>query len=85
MEASSPKDFFQPILHDLMSLLSNPETQSFMEKQVLQPVLRRIFQELYPYILGVMTLWVVMFLCVALILILLVRGSILDNIFVIRK
>jgi hypothetical protein len=85
MEASSPKEFFEPILQDFLSIVAKPETQKFIESNVLQPVLRRIFQDLYPYILGVMTLWVVMFLCVALILILLVRGSILDNIFVIRK
>jgi hypothetical protein len=31
---------------------------------------------IYPYLLGIMLLWVVMFVCVALILLILVRGSV---------
>jgi len=34
---------------------------------------------LYPYLLGVMLLWVIMFVCVALILLILVRGTLVPG------
>lgn len=78
MEASSPRQFFEPILKDVLFLASQPETHSFVESNILKPILQRVFQHLYPYILGVMTLWILMFFCMAIILLLLVRGSLLD-------
>lgn len=78
MEASSPRQFFEPILKDVLSLASQPETHSYVESNILKPILQRVFQHLYPYILGVMTLWILMFFCMAIILLLLVRGSLLD-------
>ena len=78
MEASSPKEFFEPMMKDILALAAQPETHSYIENNIIRPLLQRVFSHLYPYILGVMTLWVLMFCCLAVIVLLLVRGSILD-------
>lgn len=78
MEASSPQQFFEPILKDVLALAGTPETHSYIEINVIKPILQRVFQHLYPYIMGVMTLWILMFVCMTVILLLLVRGSLLE-------
>jgi hypothetical protein len=78
MEASSPQQFFEPILKDVLALAGNPETHSYIELKIIKPILQRVFQHLYPYIMGVMTLWILMFLCMAVILLMLVRGSLME-------
>ena len=77
--------FLTPIFHDVLEVAAKTETQDFIEQSILRPILQRILRHLYPYILGVMTLWILMFFCLALILIVLVRGTTLDSIFVLRK
>lgn len=62
-----------PLVQDILAWLSSPETQAAVEAHVLRPLLQRIFRTLYPYILGVMALWLVMALCLGLILLVLLR------------
>lgn len=69
---------FAPILQDVLALASKPETHTYVESNILKPILQRVIQHLYPYILGVMGLWILMFLCMAVILLLLVRGSLVE-------
>ena len=72
------KKLFQDILDEIQS----PLVQKGIEVHVLTPILQRIFHIVYPYVIGIVLLWIVMFLCLALILLILVRSSIAD---VIRK
>ena len=62
-----------PLAHDILQWVSSAETQAAIDSYILRPLLLRIFRYLYPYILGVMALWLVMFLCMALILLVLLR------------
>ena len=41
-------------------------------------MISRILTILYPYLFGIMLLWLMMFVCLALILLILVRGSLVD-------
>lgn len=70
--------FFDNIFQDILEFGAKPETHTFLELHVIRPILSRIFKQLYPYILGVLVLWVLMFTCLAVIVILLTRGSIID-------
>jgi len=76
--------FFDNIFQDVLDFTSKPETHTFVEVHVIQPLMVRIFRQLYPYILGVLLLWILMFTCLAVILLMLIRGSMIDSI-LIRK
>ncbi len=52
-----------------------PEVRTTLEQTILRPIISTVLDMLYPYLLGVMLLWVIMFVCVALILLILVRGT----------
>jgi len=82
---ASGRGFFDNIFQDVLEFTSRPETHTYIELHVIKPLLSRIFHHLYPYILGILTLWILMFACLTIILLLLMRGSILDNIVVFRK
>ena len=66
-------DTLPPLAQDILQWISSAETQAAIDSHILRPLLLRIFRYLYPYILGVMALWLVMFLCMALVLIVLLR------------
>ena len=66
---------FDALLEDILEQLKRPEIKTTLESYVVRPVITSVMNILYPYILGVMLLWVIMFVCVALILLILVRGS----------
>lgn len=66
------------LLADVLDKFKSPEVQSSIEVHIVKPVISSVLRILYPYILGVMLLWVIMFICVALILLILVRGSLMD-------
>jgi len=70
--------FLDPLIQDIMEKLKSPDVQSSLETQVLRPMISRILNILYPYIFGIMLLWLMMFVCLALILLILVRGSLAD-------
>jgi len=70
--------FLDPLFQDILERMASPDVQSSLEDNILRPMMRRILNILYPYIFGVMLLWLMMFVCLALILLILVRGSIVD-------
>jgi len=70
------KKLFDALLTDAVDQFQRPEVQN----AILRPILVSIFNVVYPYLLGAMVLWVIMFVCVALILLILVRGSLLVGI-----
>ncbi len=59
----------------VFEFLGSPDVQQFFEQSVIRPLLDKIFQYLYPYLLGVMVLWGVMFICIVLILITILRSG----------
>ena len=70
--------FLDPLIHDIVEKMKSPEIQASVESHVLRPMISRILSILYPYLFGIMLLWLMMFLCLALILLILVRGSLVD-------
>ena len=57
----------------VLEFLGSSDVQQFFEQSVIRPLLDKIFQYLYPYLLGVMVLWGVMFICIVLVLVLILR------------
>jgi len=57
----------------LFDFLGSPDVQQFFEQSVIRPLLDKIFQYLYPYLLGVVLLWGIMLICIVLILVLVLR------------
>jgi hypothetical protein len=70
--------FLDPLIQDVLEKLKSPDLQASLEKEVLRPMISRILNILYPYLFGVMLLWLMMFVCLAMILLILVRGSLVD-------
>ena len=70
------KKLFDALLADALEQFQRPEVQN----AVLRPLLVTVLNVVYPYFLGAMVLWVIMFVCVALILLILVRGTLLVGI-----
>jgi hypothetical protein len=70
--------FLDPLIQDVLEKLRSPDVQASLEDQVLRPMISRILSILYPYLFGVMLLWLMMFVCLAMILLILVRGSLAD-------
>jgi hypothetical protein len=68
-------NLFQSLLDDALTQLKKPEVKTMMEVHIVKPVILTVMNILYPYLLGVMLLWIIMFICVALILLILIRGS----------
>ena len=58
-----------------LEFLGSADVQQFFEQAVIRPLLDNIFQYLYPYLLGVMVLWGIMFVCIVLVLILVMRSG----------
>ena len=77
--------FFDKIFQDVLDFSSRPETHTYIELHIIKPLLSRIFHQLYPYLIGILVLWILMFACLAVILLMLMRGSILDSIVLFRK
>ena len=57
----------------VFEFLGSADVQQFFEQSVIRPLLDKIFQYLYPYLLGVMVLWGIMFVCIVLVLVLVLR------------
>ena len=57
----------------VIEFLGSPDVQQFFEQSVIRPLLDKIFQYIYPYLLGIMLLWGVMFICIVLVLVLILR------------
>lgn len=71
---------FTPLIADILEHLKSPEIQKALEIHVLRPIISTVLNIVYPYLLGVMVLWIIMFVCVAMILLILIRGSLLAGI-----
>ena len=68
----------EPLFQDILEQMRSPDVQSTLEAQILKPLLVRVLHILYPYLFGIMLLWLMMFVCLALILLILLRGSLAD-------
>ena len=68
---------FNALITDILEQLKTPEAQTLLEVHIVKPVITTVLNIVYPYLLGAMLLWVIMFVCVALILLILVRGVLL--------
>jgi hypothetical protein len=66
----------QSLWEDVLTRIKTPEARAVLHDQILKPIIASVMELIYPYLLGIMLLWVVMFVCVALILLILVRGSV---------
>jgi len=71
---------FGALFEDVLEHLKSPEVQKLIEMHIVRPVISTVLAIVYPYLLGVMLLWIIMFLCVAMILLILVRGSLLSGV-----
>ena len=60
---------------DALTRIKTPEAKAILEDQFLKPIIASVMELVYPYLLGILLLWIIMFVCVALILLILVRGS----------
>ena len=69
------KGFFDMLVQDILTQLGRQETHSFLEDHVIRPLLHRIFRNLYPYFFAVLILWILMFACLAVILLLIMRSK----------
>ena len=69
------KGIFDLLVQDVLAQLAQPETHLFLESHVIRPMIHRIFRNLYPYFLGVLILWILMFACLAVILLLIMRSK----------
>jgi hypothetical protein len=59
--------------NSISDFLISAEVQTFLENNILKPLLDKVFSYLYPYLLGIMSLWIIMFLCTIMILVLLLK------------
>lgn len=57
----------------VFEFLGSADVQQFFEQSVIRPLLDKIFQYIYPYLLGIMVLWGIMFICIVLVLVLVLR------------
>ena len=71
---------FMALFEDILEQVRTPEIQKLIEMHVVRPVIATVLAVVYPYLLGAMVLWIIMFLCVAVILLILVRGTLLAGI-----
>ena len=67
------------LLANVMDHLKSPDAQRMIETTIVRPVILTVLNMVYPYLLGIMALWIIMFVCVALILLILVRGSLVHG------
>jgi len=77
-EKRKPAGFFDNIFRDVLEFSGKPETHSYIEDHVIKPLLVRIFKQLYPYLMGILVLWLLMFVCLTIILMMVLRGSLVD-------
>jgi hypothetical protein len=70
--------FLDPLIQDVVEKLKSAEVQASLESHILRPMISRVLSILYPYLFGIMLLWLMMFVCLAMILLILIRGSLAD-------
>ena len=57
----------------VLDFLGSADVQQFFEQSVIRPLLDKVFEYLYPYLIGVMALWGIMFICIVMVLVLVLR------------
>lgn len=57
------------LLKDALEKVRTPEVQRAFQESVIEPILSQILTFLYPYIVGVLGLWVLIFLGVVILLV----------------
>ena len=57
----------------MLDFLGSADVQQFFEQSVIRPLLDKVFEYLYPYLIGVMALWGIMFICIVMVLVLVLR------------
>ena len=62
----------ESLLRDAMEKVKTPEVQRAFQENVVEPILAQILEVLYPYIAGIVGLW--LFICLGII-VLLIRGK----------
>ncbi len=62
------------LVQDVMVFMSKSDTHTFLESRIIRPLLERIFRSMYPYLVGILVLWILMFACLAVILLLVLGG-----------
>jgi hypothetical protein len=60
---------------DPLKIFSSPEFHTYLENNILRPILAKIFNYLYPYILGFTILWVIMLLSIIIVIVMLLRAK----------
>ena len=78
-EKRKPAGFFDNIFKDVLEFTGKPETHSYIEDHIIRPLMVRVFKHLYPYIMGILVLWLLMFVCLTIILLLVLRGSLVGG------
>lgn len=78
MSQKEKSGFFHNLFRDCIEFGGRPETHSYIETHIVRPMMVRVFKQLYPYLLAVLVLWILMFVCLAVILVVLLRGSAID-------
>jgi hypothetical protein len=63
-------------LIDPVLFFSSPEFQSYFEINILRPILAKVLNYVYPYLVALTMLWVIMFLCMIVILFVLFKARI---------
>ena len=63
------------LLDDALGHLKDPEIQETIHSKIVNPLLGKLLDVLYPYLLGAGLLWGIMFLCIILILMILLQGG----------
>lgn len=66
--------FLLPLLNDLYIHTRSPETQKMLETHILRPLILRVLDILYPYLLGIVIIMGVMCMCTIVILGILMTG-----------
>lgn len=59
----------ESLLRDAIQKVKTPEVQRAFQENVIEPILSQILEFLYPYIVGVVGLWVLIFVGVVILLV----------------
>lgn len=65
----------ESLVTDAMNRVKNPDVQAALQTNIFAPILARILDVLYPYLMAIVGLWAVMFLGIIAILIILIRSK----------
>lgn len=61
------------VVRDLVEKAKTPSVQSFVQSSIFTPLISILFDAAYPYIVGVLCLWILMLVLLVAIVVLLLR------------